>query len=109
MFKLNGMEVRRFASQGQHRTFGMAMKLAQYFYLRDRLEENPIFLLDDVFGNLDPRRTRLLLDLLQTDAVGQSIITAAHPEPLLSGLPFHEPPNRAVEIVGGRVATLAGM
>lgn len=109
VFKLNGMEVRRFASQGQHRTFGMAMKLAQYFYLRDRLEENPIFLLDDVFGNLDPKRTRLLLELLQTDAVGQSIITAAHAEPLLSVLSIENGVNHAAEILSGRVATPGGL
>ncbi|MFQ5570848.1 MAG: DNA replication/repair protein RecF, partial [Rhodothermales bacterium] len=37
-FRLDALEVRRYASQGQHRTFGMALKLAQYFYLYDRLE-----------------------------------------------------------------------
>jgi DNA replication and repair protein RecF len=75
VFKLNGMDVRRYASQGQHRTFGMALKLAQFFYLRDRLDETPILLLDDIFDHLDPSRTAAVLDLLSSDGVGQSIIT----------------------------------
>src|SRR5690606_27788115 len=78
VFRLNDFEVRRYASQGQHRTFGMALKLAQFFYLHDRLEEMPLLLLDDVFDTLDARRTKAFLDLLQSDAVGQSLITAAN-------------------------------
>ncbi|HET6568442.1 MAG TPA: DNA replication and repair protein RecF [Rhodothermales bacterium] len=103
IFRTNGREVRRYASQGQHRTFGMAIKLAQYFYLADRLEESPILLLDDVFGNLDPERTRVLMMLLQTEAVGQSIITTAHAEPLLAHLAFDESTSKAMEVVGGCV------
>lgn len=105
VFRMNGVEVRRYASQGQHRTFGMAVKLAQYFYLADRLEESPIFLLDDVFGNLDPARTEVLMDLLQTEAVGQSIITSAHAEPLLAHLSGEKSASKALEIADGHVVT----
>jgi DNA replication and repair protein RecF len=41
VFRLNGFEVRPYASQGQHRTFGLALKLATFFYLREHLGENP--------------------------------------------------------------------
>lgn len=77
VFRLDDFEVRRYASQGQHRTFGLALKLAKYFYLHDRTEEHPVLLLDDVFDTLDVRRTRAFVDLLQTPTVGQSFITAA--------------------------------
>jgi DNA replication and repair protein RecF len=76
VFRLDDLEVRRYGSQGQHRTFAMALKLAQYFYLRDRGDHEPLLLLDDAFGKLDARRTRVFLALLESDAVGQSIITA---------------------------------
>ncbi len=103
VFRLDDFEVRRYASQGQHRTFGMALKLAQYFYLYDRLEEAPILLLDDVFDTLDARRTGAFLDLLQSDAVGQSLITAAHRR-LFDGLvPFEAPAHRATYVVAGQV------
>jgi DNA replication and repair protein RecF len=76
-FSLDGMDVRQFASQVQHRTFGMALKLAQYQYLHEATDEKPILLLDDVFDNLDSHRIRLFLDLLQEPEMGQTVITAA--------------------------------
>ena len=87
---LGALPVRRFASQGQHRSFGMAMKLAQYGYLKARNSETPILLLDDVFDNLDPNRITAFLDILGSDAVGQSVTTAARKEIVhnhLDGLP----------------------
>ncbi len=98
VFRLNGFEVRRYASQGQHRTFGMALKLAQYFYLKNRLEEKPILLLDDVFGGLDPQRSRAFVELLQTADFGQSLITAAAPEPFLEWIPFNGSEHRALHV-----------
>jgi len=76
IFRLDDLEVRRYGSQGQHRTFAMALKLAQYFYLDERHETSPLLLLDDAFGKLDARRTDVFLDLLRSEAVGQSLITA---------------------------------
>lgn len=77
---LDGHPVRRFASQGQHRTYGMALKLAQYDYMQHRREERPLLLLDDVFDNLDPARIEAFLAILGSDAIGQSITTAARRE-----------------------------
>ncbi|MGD8415110.1 MAG: DNA replication/repair protein RecF [Candidatus Latescibacterota bacterium] len=78
IFKLNDVEVRRFASQGQHRTFGMALKLAKFLYLKSRLDQTPILLLDDVFGDLDRHRSEVLLRLLEESSeLGQSFITSA--------------------------------
>ncbi|MEM1094663.1 MAG: DNA replication and repair protein RecF [Bacteroidota bacterium] len=78
-FKLDGFPVRNFASQGQHRMFGLALKLAQFFYLKAQLERLPILLLDDVFATLDAERTGLIINLLTSDEVGQSFITTALP------------------------------
>lgn len=80
VFKLDAFEVRRYASQGQHRTFGLALKLAQFAYLRDQLSETPILLLDDLFGILDDRRAEAVLRVLESDHVGQSFITDTQPE-----------------------------
>lgn len=78
-FSLDQMQVRRYASQGQHRTFGIALRLAQFFYLRDRAEQMPLLLLDDLFGSLDERRTEVLERLLLSDDVGQSFVTHTSP------------------------------
>lgn len=98
VFELNGMDVRRFASQGQHRTFGMALKLAQYFYLHDRLDETPILLLDDIFDHLDAGRTEAVLNLLNSDRVGQSILTSTRSQPFTEQLDFDGDRNRLLEI-----------
>ncbi|MBT8400822.1 MAG: DNA replication and repair protein RecF [Rhodothermia bacterium] len=77
VFRLDDMEVRRYASQGQHRTFAVALKVGQYFYMTDVNDEPPVFLLDDVLDNLDPSRRQAILSLLLSDKIGQSIITAS--------------------------------
>lgn len=103
IFRLNDFEVRRYASQGQHRTFGMALKLAQYFYLQDRLDEKPILLLDDVFGSLDPARIQSFLELLKGDDVGQTIMTATQVSPFDDFVPFDDPACSSIRIVDGQV------
>ena len=103
VFRLNDFEVRPYASQGQHRTFGMALKLAKYFYLRDRLGETPLLLLDDVFGDLDPHRSDVFLRLLQSDTIGQSLVTAARREPFDATVDFTEPEHEALYVVHGTV------
>ena len=76
-FELDGMPVRRFASQGQHRTFGRALKLSQDSLLLETVEEPPLLLLDDVFDNLDHTRIGLFFSILHESEMGQSLITAA--------------------------------
>lgn len=60
--KLNGKTARDFASQGQQRSLSLAMKLAEGEICREECGEYPIFLLDDVLSELDPRRRSYLLN-----------------------------------------------
>lgn len=62
-----------FASEGQQRTLALALRLAQAELIRRHRGTPPIYLLDDVFGELDPERRRRLLDALPSDA--QRILT----------------------------------
>jgi len=71
---INGLGLRRYASQGQHKTFVVALKVAEFHYLLQRRNERPILLLDDIFGELDVQRAARLLDLL--GSLGQAFITA---------------------------------
>jgi DNA replication and repair protein RecF len=73
-FEINNLGLRSFASQGQHKTFVVALKIAEFFYLRERCKETPLLLLDDVFSELDGQRSERLLKL--TSNLGQSFITA---------------------------------
>lgn len=73
IFKTNNNELRKFGSQGQHKTFQIALRFAQFFYMKDALGKSPIFLLDDVFGELDSFRASKISEFLQE--VGQALIT----------------------------------
>ncbi|NUN68111.1 MAG: DNA replication/repair protein RecF [Bacteroidetes bacterium] len=73
LFTLNGMSLKHYASQGQHKTFLVALKVAEFFYLKERCSETPVFLLDDVFSELDEHRSRKLLTV--AESLGQIFIT----------------------------------
>ena len=87
-FQLDGFDLRPYASQGQHRTFGLALRFAQALFLRDHLDEPPVLLLDDVFGPLDPERSQRVLAVLGSGEIGQSLVTAARQEPFVEALTF---------------------
>ncbi len=70
---INGLDVRKYSSQGQHKTFLIALKLAEFVYLKELRGETPIVLLDDVFSELDGERTNKLLTRL--NSLGQTFIT----------------------------------
>lgn len=73
LIMLNGMPASHFSSEGQQRSIALALKMAQARYLQTVQGRPPLFLLDDIFGELDPMRRNRLLDALPPDA--QSIIT----------------------------------
>ena len=70
---INGLDLRRFASQGQHKTFLIGLKVAEFQYLREGCKETPVLLLDDVLSELDEERSRKLLEL--TPELGQTFVT----------------------------------
>ncbi len=74
-FNLNEMPVKKYASQGQLKSFLLALRLAQYEMLRARTGISPILLLDDIFDKLDANRVRQLVGLLLERNVGQVFIT----------------------------------
>lgn len=80
VFHLNELPLKRFASQGQLKSFVLAMKLAQYDCLRNGKGIQPILLLDDLFDKLDDSRVAQLIGLLVKGGFGQVFISDTHPE-----------------------------
>lgn len=73
---LNGFGVRREGSEGQKKTYFIAMKLAQFLYLKTKGERRvPILLLDDIFDKLDASRVERIVDYVGGDAFEQIFIT----------------------------------
>ena len=75
VFTLNGRPIKRFGSQGQQKTFLIALKLAQFEIMKQRTGLTPILLLDDVFDKLDMDRVAHLLELVVQTHFGQIFIT----------------------------------
>lgn len=73
---INNLGVRSHASQGQHKTLLIALKVAEFLYLQKKRDERPILLLDDIFTELDAHRSERLLAL--TESVGQAFITTTN-------------------------------
>ncbi len=78
VFEINGFPLKKFGSQGQSKSFIIAFKLAQYRFLSETLNAQPILLLDDLFEKIDEERAQQLINLLETDKFGQIIITDTH-------------------------------
>ena len=70
---INQLGLRDYASQGQHKTFLVALKIAEFFYLKEQCKETPLLLLDDVFSELDETRSANLLSI--AGDLGQTFIT----------------------------------
>ena len=61
LFSINGVDIRRFGSQGQQRTAALSLKLSEIRLMEDRIGEKPVLLLDDVLSELDVHRQNQLL------------------------------------------------
>ncbi|MCB0750851.1 MAG: DNA replication and repair protein RecF [Ignavibacteriae bacterium] len=72
-FYIDDLELKKFGSQGQHKTFQIALRFSQFFYLKEKLKITPIFLMDDVFGELDTFRAEKISSYL--GSIGQAFIT----------------------------------
>ena len=75
IFRSGGYPLRKYGSQGQQKSFLIALKLAQYRLLAEATGEKPILLLDDLFDKLDMGRVEKLLSLVGGDDFGQILIT----------------------------------
>ena len=73
--RLGEWPLKQVGSQGQQRTFVLAMKLAQALYLADTTGEAPILLLDDIFDRLDSERVERIVAMVQSEQFGQIFIT----------------------------------
>ena len=83
VFTLGGHPIRREGSQGQHKTFVVALKLAQFDFLhRTNGGNTPILLLDDIFDKLDASRVEQIVNLVASEEFGQIFITDTNREHL---------------------------
>ena len=74
-FNIHGMPMKKFGSQGQQKSFLIALKLAQYTFLTQKKGFKPLLLLDDIFDKLDDNRVTKLMQMVSNNDFGQVFIT----------------------------------
>lgn len=75
LFQIKGHPVKKFGSQGQQKSFIIALRLAQYEWLKQHLNTTPVLLLDDIFDKLDHTRVERLMQLVSDQFFGQVLVT----------------------------------
>lgn len=75
IFEIKGHPVKKFGSQGQQKSFLIALRLAQYEWLKNHLGVLPVLLLDDIFDKLDHTRVEKLMKLVANNYFGQVLVT----------------------------------
>ena len=94
VIRINGLDARTQASQGEQRSMALAMRLAGHAVVTDLTGAAPVLLLDDVFSELDPRRTAALIEVLPS---GQTLVSTA------SDIPSTIDIDRVLEVEAGTV------
>lgn len=78
VFEIEGHPIKKFGSQGQQKSFLIALKLAQFDFIKDLNKVSPILLMDDVFDKLDENRVAHIVELVATNELGQLFISDTH-------------------------------
>lgn len=95
--KANGIDIRRFGSQGQQRTAALSLKLSEIYLVKKRIQDTPVLLLDDVLSELDSSRQTYLLNCIHDI---QTIITCTGLDDFIS----HQfTINKVFQVVKGQI------
>ena len=86
VFNINDYSVKKFGSQGQQKSLLIALKLAQFDFLKSQNKNNPILLLDDIFDKLDKNRVKQIINLVSADDFGQIFISDTDEERTLESI-----------------------
>ncbi|EAR12032.1 DNA replication and repair protein RecF, ABC family ATPase [Polaribacter irgensii 23-P] len=79
-FEIGDYPIKKFGSQGQQKSYLIALKFAQFEFIKQQSNVVPILLLDDIFDKLDESRVLQIINLVNNDEFGQIFITDTHSE-----------------------------
>ena len=78
--EIDGHPIKKFGSQGQQKSFLIALKFAQFQFMKQQAGRTPLLLLDDIFDKLDEHRVAHIVGLVNQELFGQIFISDTHPE-----------------------------
>lgn len=108
-FTIKGHPIKKFGSQGQQKSFIIALRLAQYDWLKKHLNVNPVLLLDDIFDKLDQVRVKKLLDLVSNHYFGQVLVTDTDEERLRAIFQTDEVESKLFRVDEGTVCEIVNL
>lgn len=79
-FEIDSFPIKKFGSQGQQKSFLIALKLAQFEFIKKQSGVLPILLFDDIFDKLDETRVSKIVEMVNNESFGQLFISDTHPE-----------------------------
>ncbi len=80
LFEIDEHPIKKFGSQGQQKSYLIALKLAQFDFIKVHNKVNPILLMDDIFDKLDEKRVEQIITLVDNEDFGQLFISDTHGE-----------------------------
>jgi DNA replication and repair protein RecF len=106
-FLIAGHPLKKFASQGQQKSFLFALKFAQFLFLREHLGMNPLLMLDDFFDKIDEHRVKNILTWVQKNGLGQIFITDTSLDRVPAMLKERDMSFLAWQVDGGKLQPVA--
>ncbi|MBK7171700.1 MAG: DNA replication/repair protein RecF [Bacteroidales bacterium] len=107
IFDINGYPVKKFGSQGQQKSFAVALKLAQFDFTRNLVSYKPLLLFDDIFDKLDPDRVQQIIELVAKDSFGQVFITDTESGRIMRSFDTSSIPHKIFEIKGSTIQLMS--
>ena len=98
--------IKRVGSQGQNKTFLVALKLAQFSFLKETSASTPLLLFDDIFDKLDSSRVSQIIRLVSEDTFGQIFITDTNREHIDEILGMLDYESKIFSVGGGEVSLI---
>jgi DNA replication and repair protein RecF len=94
VFTIKDQPIKKFGSQGQQKSFVIALRLAQFDCLTKNLNQKPILMLDDIFDKLDNKRVKKLMSMVSDNIFGQVFVTDTEEDRIMSvfneiNIPYH--------------------
>ena len=108
IFNIKGHPIKKFGSQGQQKSFIIALRLAQFDWLKAQKKTNPILLLDDIFDKLDAQRVQKLVALVTQDYFGQVMVSDTDEERMKALLKSLIVPSKLFKVTEGDVTEISG-
>jgi DNA replication and repair protein RecF len=108
LLEMDDFSVKSLGSQGQQKSYLVALKLAKFDYIKRKAGSPPILLLDDIFDKFDADRVEQIIRLVGNERFGQIFITDTHQNRLQEILSSHKTDYRLFRISGNGVEELTG-